>query len=265
MANVREQGSYAPRLDSPSTGVVITGGASGLGLASAHALAAVGRPVALWDINEAGVISCAEDIQRAYGVASVGLRVDLRDAAAIRPAVAASRAALGTIGGVLHSAGTVTMTNIEGVTLENWESGINLHLRALILLVQATLPDLKAHPGSAIAAFASINATLGAGSIPIYTAAKAGVIGLVRSMADELGRDNIRINAISPGPIDTPIVEPAFKFVSRESFERRIQLGRFGRAEEVGRLVRFLLSDEASYITAAEIVIDGGNLTSQRT
>jgi NAD(P)-dependent dehydrogenase (short-subunit alcohol dehydrogenase family) len=263
--NIRGQGSYAPRLDSPSTGVIITGGASGLGLASAHALAAVGRAVALWDLDEAGVISCAEDIQRTYGVASVGLRVDLRDAAAIRPAVAASRAALGAVGGVLHSAGTVMMTNIEGVTLENWESGINLHLRALLLLVQATLQDLKANPGSAIAAFASINATLGAGSIPIYTAAKAGVIGLVRSMADELGRDNIRINAISPGLIDTPIVEPAFRVVSRESFERRIQLGRLGRAEEVGRLVRFLLSDEASYITAAEILIDGGNLTSQRT
>jgi NAD(P)-dependent dehydrogenase (short-subunit alcohol dehydrogenase family) len=224
----------------------------------------VGRPVALWDINETGVVAAAGDIQRTHGVAAIGLRVDLRDANAIPPAAAASRSAIGTIGGVLHSAGTVAMTNIEGVTLENWESGINLHLRALMLLVQATLADLKANPSSAVVAVASINATLGAGSIPIYTAAKAGVIGLVHSMADELGRDNIRINAISPGPIDTPIVEPALKFVSRETFERRIQLGRMGRADEVGRLVRFLLSEEASYITAAEVVIDGGNLTSQR-
>lgn len=256
---------YDPQLGAPRTGVIITGGASGIGLASAHALAAVGRPVALWDINEAGVASCAKEIERTYGVAAIGLRVDLRDAAVIAPAVQASRSALGSIGALVHSAGTVTMTNIEGVTLENWESGLNLHVRALLLLVQAMLQDLKSNPGSAIVALASINATLGAGSIPIYTAAKAGVIGLVRSMADELGRDNVRINAISPGPIDTPIVAPALQFVSRETFERRIQLGRMGRAEEVGRLARFLLSGEASYITAAEIVIDGGNLTSQRS
>jgi NAD(P)-dependent dehydrogenase (short-subunit alcohol dehydrogenase family) len=255
---------YAPRLDGPNTGVIVTGGASGIGLASAHALAAVGRPVALWDINEAGALAAAAEIKQAYKLATAGLRVDLRDPAAIVPAAQRSRAALGTIGGVLHSAGTVEMTGIEGVTPQNWDSGINLHVRALLLLVQAVLDDLKSNVGSAIVAIASINATLGAGSIPIYTAAKAAVLGLVRSMADELGHHGIRINAVSPGIIETPIVEPAFKVVSREHFERRIQLGRIGRPEEIGRGVRFLLSDEASYMTAAEVVIDGGNITSQR-
>ena len=255
---------YAPLLHSPATGVIVTGGASGLGLASARALAAVGRPVALWDINEAGATEAAEGIRRRYGVPAVGLRVDLRDPQAMMPAVDASRSAMGTIGAVLHSAGTVEITGIEGVTVANWDSGINVHTRALVLLVQAVLHDLKAHPGSAVVGIASINATLAAGSIPIYTAAKAGILGLVRSMADELGRHNIRINAVSPGVIDTPIIEPALRVVSREQFERRIQLGRLGRAEEIGRLVRFLLSDEASYITAAEILADGGNVTSQR-
>jgi len=193
---------YAPLLQSPNTGVIVTGGASGLGLASARALAAVGRPVALWDINEAGATQAAEEIKRTFAVASVGLRVDLRDPQAIAPAAAASRDAMGTIGGVLHSAGTVEITGIEGVTVANWDSGINVHVRALMLLVQAVLQDLKDHPGSAVVAVASINATLGAGSIPIYTAAKAAILGLVRSMADELGQDNIRINAVSPGVID---------------------------------------------------------------
>jgi len=255
---------YEPQLNNPNTGVIITGGASGLGLASAHALAAVGRPVALWDINETGATSAAEELQRTYGVATVGMRVDLRDAGAIPPAVNASRAALGSIGGLLHSAGTAEVTGIEGVTPANWESGINLHVRALVLLVQATLPDLKANPGSAVTVFSSINATLGNGLIPIYSAAKAGILGLVRSMADELARNNIRINAISPGEINTPIMAATLQAVGSEIFERRILLGRLGRPEEVGRLVRFLLSDEASYITAAEIVIDGGNISSQR-
>jgi NAD(P)-dependent dehydrogenase (short-subunit alcohol dehydrogenase family) len=253
-----------PQLHSPNTGVIVTGGASGIGLASAHAVAAVGRPVALWDINEPGLHSAVDEIRRDYGVACAGLCVDLRDARAIRPAVESGRAALGTIGGLVHCAGTVDVTGIEGVTPENWEAGINLHTRALLLVVQAILPDLKAHPGSAVVAIASINATLGAGSIPIYTAAKAAVLGLVRSMADELGRDGIRINAVSPGVIETPIIAPVLEAGLREKFEARIQLGRLGRAEEIGGVVRFLLSDEASYITAAEILVDGGNVTSQR-
>lgn len=260
----QSEAAFAPRLHLPRTGVIVTGGASGLGLASAEALAAVGRPVALWDVNQQGVLAAAGRIRERFAVPAVGLTVDLRDAEALGPAIEASRETLGTIGGLLHSAGTVEITGIEGVTPENWDSGIRLHTRALVLLVKALLRDLKANPGSAVVAFASINATLGAGSIPIYTAAKAGVIGLVRSMADELGRDNIRINALSPGVIETPIIAPALKVVPREQFERRILLGRLGQPQEIGRVVRFLLSEEASYITAAEFVVDGGNITSQR-
>lgn len=190
--------------------------------------------------------------------------MDLRDAQAIGPGVDTSRNVLGTIGGLVHSAGTVEVTGIQGVTPANWDAGIHLHTRALVLVVQAILADLEMNSGSAIVAIASINATLGAGTIPIYTAAKAGVLGLVRSMADELGRDSIRINAVSPGVIDTPIIAPTLTVIPREQFERRVQLGRLGRAEEVGRVVRFLLSNEASYMTAAEILVDGGNVTSQR-
>ena len=97
----------------------------------------------------------------------------------------------------------------------------------------------------------------------IRLAAKGAVISLVRSMADELANDKVRINAVSPGQIDTPIMASA-KAALPGHFERRIMLGRYGDPEEVGRVIRFLLSDEASYITAAEIVVDGGNINSQR-
>jgi NAD(P)-dependent dehydrogenase (short-subunit alcohol dehydrogenase family) len=100
--------------------------------------------------------------------------------------------------------------------------------------------------------------------IPIYSAAKAAVLGLVRSMADELANDGIRINAVSPGQIHTPIMQRAIDSAPAGFFEKRILLGRLGRAEEIGRLIRFLLSDEASYITAAEFVADGGNISSTR-
>ena len=150
------------------------------------------------------------------------------------------------------------------MTPDHWDRGINIHLRPVALLAKALLDDLKQHSGSAIVAFASINATLGNAVNPIYTAAKGGVLSLVRSLADRLGRDGIRINSISPGQILTPMLQPSVDALPKGFYERRILLGRMGAPEEIGRVVRFLLSDEASYITAAEFVVDGGNISSQR-
>lgn len=174
------------------------------------------------------------------------------------------RAVLPRIGGLLHAAGTVDTESLEGITPEKWDAGINVHLRSFALLVQALLPDLRANPSSAVVGIASINATLGNHINPIYSAAKGGMLSLIRSLADGLGRDNIRINAISPGQILTPMLMPAVDSLPAGTFERRILLSRLGQPEEIGRVARFLLSDEASYITAAEIVVDGGNISSQR-
>jgi len=254
---------FSPQLGAPGTGVVITGGASGIGLATAHALAAVGRPVALWDINAQGAEGAAKIISDRYGVAAVGLSVDLRNSQAVAPAAVASRAALGAIGGIMHGAGTAEVTGIDGVTPDNWDAGLGLHARALVLITQAFREDLRANPGSAIVAVSSINATLGSGLIPIYSAAKGALISLVRSMADELAADGVRINSVAPGQIDTPIMAETKAHLPGH-FERRILLGRFGLAEEVARVIRFLLSNEASYITATNLLVDGGNIHSQR-
>ncbi|MEO0031042.1 MAG: hypothetical protein RIS94_800 [Pseudomonadota bacterium] len=252
-----------PQLGAPGTAVVITGGASGIGLATAHALAAVGRPVALWDINADGAKAAAAAIAAQYGVAATGLAVDLRDPQAVAPAALATRAALGPVGGIVHGAGTALQTGIEGVTPENFDAGMGLHVRALILLTQAFMDDLKANPGSAIVAIASINAWFGNAMIPIYTAAKGAVISLVRSMADELSLSGVRINALSPGMIDTPILGEMRDGMA-QLYGPRIFMGRFGQPEEIARTIRFLLSNEASYITATEIVVDGGIRHSQR-
>ena len=175
-----------------------------------------------------------------------------------------TRDALPSVGAIVHCAGTVDTGSLEGVTIDTWDSGINVHLRPIPFLIQAFLDDLKANPGGAIVATASINATLGNAANPIYTAAKGGVLSLVRSLADRLGRDGIRINAVSPGQIRTPMTQPTFDAMGEERYSGRILLGRIGEPAELGRVVRFLLSDEASYITASEIVVDGGNISSQR-
>lgn len=254
-----------PRLQFPSTGVVVTGGASGLGLATARALAAIGRPVALWDLDASRASRIATQIQDEFGIPVCGLGVDVRDIKALSEGAAETRKFLPSIGGLVHCAGVVDTASIDGLTVESWDSGINVHLRPVVLLAKTFLEDLKANPGSAIVAMSSINATLGNGINPIYSAAKGGVLSLVRSLADRLARDGIRINSVSPGQIRTPMMQPAIDNMEPGYFERRILLERLGEPEEIGRVVRFLLSNEASYITGAEIVVDGGNISSQRS
>ncbi len=252
-----------PKLNLPSTGIIVTGGASGIGLASARALAAVGRPVALWDIAGDRAETAAGALSAEFGVNAVGLAVDLRALDAYDAAIEASRTGMGSIGGFVHAAGIVDTASIDGMTPESWEAGINTHLRPVAFLAQKLRDDLAANPGSAIVAITSINATLGNAINPIYSAAKGGMLSLVRSLADRLARDGVRANSVSPGQILTPMMKPAAEAMPG-FFEKRILLERLGEPEEIGSVVRFLLSQEASYITAAEIVVDGGNISSQR-
>lgn len=256
--------SFEPRLNRPTTSVIITGGASGLGRATAEALAAVGRPVSIWDLDAERATETARALRAQYDVETDGRAVDVRDPAALEAAAVATREALPPIGGLVHAAGVVDNDSLDGLTAESWDNGINIHLRPLALLTKALLPDLAANPGSAIVAFASINATLGNAVNPIYSASKGGTLSLVRSLADRLAQDGIRINSVSPGQIRTPMMQPALDALGDARFTDRILLERIGDPEEVGRVVRFLLSDEASYITAAEFVVDGGNISSQR-
>ncbi|MXO75121.1 SDR family oxidoreductase [Altererythrobacter aerius] len=248
----------------PATGVIVTGGASGIGLASARALAEDGRPVALWDLQGHVAETEAKSISAAFGVPALGLAVDLTRPAQYGAAIARSREVLGSLGGLVHAAGIVDTASIEGITEASWAAGIDTHLRPLALLTRDLLPDLAGNPGSAIVAIASINATLGNAMNPIYSAAKGGMLSLVRSLADRLAHDGIRINTVSPGVIRTPMTQPALDHLPAGTFERRVLLGRLGEPEEIGRVVRFLLSEEASYVTAAELVVDGGNISSQR-
>lgn len=251
-------------LSTPHTAVIVTGGASGLGRASAEALAEVGRPVAIWDLDAERAGAVAAELAGRYRVDSVGVGIDLRDAAAIGPAVTTTRRALPVLGGMVHAAGVVLNKPVDELDADNWDAVLDVNLRAFPLLVKALLPDLRANPGSAVVGIASINATLGNGLIPAYSASKGGMLSVVRSLADALGSDGIRINAVSPGQILTPMLQPSVDALPPGSFEKRILLGRLGDPAEIGKVVRFLLSQEASYITASEIVVDGGNISSQR-
>jgi NAD(P)-dependent dehydrogenase (short-subunit alcohol dehydrogenase family) len=242
----------------PTTGVIVTGGASGIGLASARALAAVGRPVALWDLQADKAEAEAAAIAATYGVATIGLAVDVCDTAAIGAALAASRTALGTIGGLVHAAGTVDPSGVEGITVEAWDRVLDVNLRAHAVLVNALLADLEANPGSAVVGISSMDGVVAHAAIPSYCASKAGLLGLTRSLALALAPKGIRVNALCPGYIVTPMLLPDGSEERAAAMAATVPMGRLAQPEEMGSIVRFLMSEDASYVTGTQIVADGG-------
>lgn len=247
-------------LASPTTGVIVTGGGSGIGRATCLALAEIGRPVAAWDLHADGAQETARMCHERFDVRTHALGLDVRDPGALDAAVAAARARLGPIGGLVHAAGVSGPMPIDLMTADAWDAVLDVNLRAEALLVRACVDVLReAMPGSAVVGIASVEAIIGNGMIPAYCASKAGLLGLTRSLAHRLGLEGIRINAVCPGAVDTPMLAPALAIPeAQRELKRRIPLRRIADPSEIARVVRFLLSDDASYVHGASIVVDAG-------
>jgi NAD(P)-dependent dehydrogenase (short-subunit alcohol dehydrogenase family) len=243
---------------SPSNAVVVTGGASGIGLACATALAEVGRPVAVWDRQGDAAAAAGAALRDGHGIAAIGVAIDVTDDDAVDVATTETAASLGSIGGLVHAAGIVRVGTLSTIDLADWDAVVAVNLRAMVAVGKALLPHLRAAGGGSIVGIGSIESMLGHGSIPGYCASKAGMLGVVRSLADELGGDGIRANLVCPGYVRTPLMEPTLTPEREAALASRSMLGRVAEPVEIGRVVRFLLSDEASYITGTELLVDGG-------
>ncbi|MBW2942181.1 SDR family NAD(P)-dependent oxidoreductase [Zhongshania aquimaris] len=250
---------------SPLTPVVVTGAAQGIGRACAEALAEAGRAIAIWDLNESGARSAAEDLKKEYGVATFSLALDTTDTAALGSAVEATKRALGSIGGLVHAAGISIEESLGDLTEENWDKVQSVNLRSYPFIVKALMEEFSHNAGSSVVGIASINTDFGNGNTPAYSVSKAGIISLTKSLAHTLGEKAIRINAVSPGYIQTAMSDQAFERFPelKEKLVGSTFLHRMGRPSEIASTVRFLLSNEASYITGQTIVIDGGATLSQ--
>jgi NAD(P)-dependent dehydrogenase (short-subunit alcohol dehydrogenase family) len=240
--------------------VVITGGGSGIGQATALAMAQVGRAVAIWDRDGAAARRVAGRCIDEYGVRAVGLKVDVTKTSTLKAAVKRSLSELGSIGGFVHSAGIGGAVPVTLIDDTSWDEVLDVNLRAGATITKELHASLvAANPGSAIVYVSSIESAVGNPFLPAYCASKAGLLGLTRSACALLGPEGVRVNSVCPGAVDTPLLAPLLELPGmREGLIARTPLGRLAQPEDIASVIRFLLSDEAAYISGTSITVDGG-------
>jgi 2-hydroxycyclohexanecarboxyl-CoA dehydrogenase len=236
---------------------VITGGASGIGLGAARALAADGHKVALLD--RAGAEAAAKELQ-ADGASALGIEVDVVDRAGVDRALEQVRAELGPVGILVTSAGIESFQPLLEITPESWDRIIAVNLTGTFTCVQAAVPDMLAGGWGRIVTISSQSAQSGAPNMAHYSASKGGVISLTRALSVELARQGITSNTIAPSVVDTPMARHAMEkgdFPGIDVIAPMIPLGRAGTPADIAAAISYLCADDC-YMTGQIMAVNGG-------
>ena len=239
---------------------LITGAARGIGRATAARLAAEGAAVGVLDVDGAAADEAAEALRRT-GARALALHADITDRAAGGAAIAQALAAFERIDVLVNNAARTAKGSLEQTGPEDWAYEIQGTLTGAFLMSRAVLPHMVARGKGAIVNVGSVNALLALGN-PAYSAAKAGLINLTKSLATEYGRRGIRANMVSPGTIRTE--SPSWRERLKrdpqvfEKLARWYPVGRVGEPSDIAAAIAFLAADEAAFINGANLVVDGG-------
>lgn len=239
----------------------ITGGASGIGAAMVTAFARQGAQAAFVDMDAAAGRQLAEALAAEAGVAPLFLPCDIRDIEALRACIRETEQRLGAVRVLVNNAARDTRHRLEDVTPESWDDGIATNLRPHFFAIQAVRDGMRDAGGGAVINLSSNSWLLGLAGYPGYVTAKAGIVGMTKALARELGAENIRVNALLPGwvmtqrQIDLWLTEAAEReLMQQQALARRIQ------PEDIARAALFLAADDSALITGQSHVVDGGRV-----
>jgi NAD(P)-dependent dehydrogenase (short-subunit alcohol dehydrogenase family) len=236
---------------------LITGGNSGIGLATARLFVAEGARVAITGRNQKTLDAAAEEL----GDGVLAIRADVTDVEAMERAVATAAEKLGKLDIVFANAGIGAASPVGQTSLAAFEEIIRTNLTAVFFTVQAAATHLN--KGASIILNGSVHAVMGIPGWSAYAATKAGVRAMTRNLASEFAPGGIRVNQVTPGGTRTPIwssLAPTDEAMTalEQNISRGIPFGRFGEADDIAKAALYLASDDASYVTGAEVVVDGG-------
>ena len=243
--------------------IVVTGAAGGIGTACIQRFCADGASVVAVDID-ARLPKMVDALARDGG-AVLALSADISTLEGNQEAVAVAEREFGGLYGFHANAATQVMARAEDTSLDGWERMQSTNLRGAFHGVQAALPALRRRGGGSIVFTASILGVVGDADLPAYGAMKGGMRALCRSLATAHGPENIRVNTICPGDVETPMVQEYFDFqpdpdAARKEVTDRYPLRRFAQPSDVAAAASFLFSDDAAYISGTDLIIDGGLL-----
>jgi NAD(P)-dependent dehydrogenase (short-subunit alcohol dehydrogenase family) len=233
--------------------VIVTGGASGIGFATARALLSEGWRVAIVGRNAQAL----EEARRELGDHVRIDRLDVTDEAAVAMTVAAIARDFGDLRGVVNSAGVAHNASLLDTSAELFRRSLDVNLTSTFLVTREVVRHMR--DGGAVVNVASVAGMRGSPGRAAYAAAKGGVVMLTKALAVELASSGVRVNAISPGPTDTPMIQAVHTQETREAILRVVPQHRYGTPEEMGSVIAFLLDDRRSgYMTGQVIAVDGG-------